>query len=257
MKKPMPKKVQVIKTQKITENLQRIVLMSEQLDAFPDNCDGGYFKLLFNAEGGTDLSTLEEGQRPIMRTYTIRKFSREDHTIEVDFVRHSVTDLQCGFAARWAINAKVGDTISINGPGLIEDINPQVDWFFMAADMTSLPALSAKIAKLPEQAQGYAVIKVIDEADIQALKAPANIKFIWLTEKQSLIEQVRALTWLPGDVSVWAACEFDSMRALRTYFRNEKQVNKENLYLSSYWKHGVTEDGHKVIKRKDALETQN
>ncbi len=46
--------------------------------------------------------------------------------------------------------------------------------------------------------------------------------------------------------------EFDSMRALRQYFRNEKEVDRENIYISSYWKQGVSEDGHKVIKREDA-----
>jgi len=257
MKKPQPKLVQVIKTEQITANLQRIILKGDELADFPDHCDGGYFKLLFNTEGGTDLTVLNDDQRPIMRTYTIRQFNRLERTIEVDFVRHSVTDLGCGFAARWALNTKVGETISIKGPGLINDINIQVDWFFMAADMTSLPALTAKIKALPDNAKGYAVIKVIDNNDIQSIEFPENIKVTWLTEEQSLIGEVRSLTWLSGDVSVWAACEFDSMKALRSYFRNEKQVVKENIYLSSYWKKGTTEDGHKVIKRQDAIEMQD
>ena len=42
------------------------------------------------------------------------------------------------------------------------------------------------------------------------------------------------------------------MRELRQYFRNEKEVAKENIYISSYWKRGVTKDGHKAIKRADA-----
>jgi NADPH-dependent ferric siderophore reductase len=44
------------------------------------------------------------------------------------------------------------------------------------------------------------------------------------------------------------------MRALRQYFRNEKQVKRENIYISSYWKLGVSEDGHKTIKQQDAEE---
>jgi NADPH-dependent ferric siderophore reductase len=46
------------------------------------------------------------------------------------------------------------------------------------------------------------------------------------------------------------------MRALRQYFRNEKEVDRENIYISSYWKKGVSEDGHKVIKREDAESNQ-
>lgn len=118
--------------------------------------------------------------------------------------------------------------------------------------MTALPALSAKIRTLPEEARGYAVISVISAADIQPLHAPAGMELIWLTEGQALAEAVRELEWLDGEAAVWCACEFDSMRALRQYFRNEKEVERDNIYISSYWKQGVSEDGHKVIKREDA-----
>ncbi|MCV6022346.1 siderophore-interacting protein, partial [Escherichia coli] len=83
---------------------------------------------------------------------------------------------------------------------------------------TALPALSAKIRTLPEEAKGYAVISVISPADIQPLNAPAGRELIWLTEQQTLADSVRELEWLDGNASVWCACEFDSMRALRQYF---------------------------------------
>jgi NADPH-dependent ferric siderophore reductase len=46
------------------------------------------------------------------------------------------------------------------------------------------------------------------------------------------------------------------MRALRQYFRNDRDVEREFIYISSYWKNGVTEEGHKVIKREDAENNQ-
>ena len=108
---------------------------------------------------------------------------------------------------------------------------------------------------LPENAKGHAVIQINSAADKQELEAPEGIKIIWLIEEQTsetLSQAVRSLTWLDGQVSVWTACEFESMRELRQYFRNEKEVAKENIYISSYWKRGVSEDGHKVIKQQDA-----
>lgn len=152
------------------------------------------------------------------------------------------------------MNAKKGDTINIVGPGTIKEMNTHTDWFLMVADMTALPALSAKIKKLPHDAEGYAIIKIIETNDIQLIAAPSNFKVIWITEKKSLVDTVKSLTWLTSTVSVWTACEFDSMRQLRNYFRNEKQVAHENIYISSYWKKGVSEDGHKVIKKQDATE---
>lgn len=254
MKKPSPKQVTVINTETITPNMQRITLQSPALADFPNDCEGGYIKLLFSETGETSLESLQPGARPVMRTYTVRRFDQQAASIEVDFVRHITEDLQCGFAARWAMNADIGDQVYIAGPGIIQPINTEADWFFMVADMTALPALSAKIRQLPENAKGYAVIQVESEQDIQSIETPTGITVQWIFSLDSLNETVRSLNWLQGTASVWCACEFESMRKLRQYFRNEKEVNRENIYISSYWKHGVSEDGHKVIKQQDAAE---
>lgn len=255
MSKPAPLTLTVTKTVTVTPNMQRLELQGDGLSNFPTHCAGGYIKLLFSPNGDTDLSGLKEGERPVMRTYTIRQFNQATNTIEVDFVRHITKDLQCGFAARWAMNAQVGDTVSIAGPGLIQGLNLEADWFFLTADMTSLPALSAKLHSLSSEAVGHAIIQITSEQDKQTLAAPEGLKVQWVVEESSektLAETAREAEWLSGQVSVWCACEFDSMRQLRQYFRNEKEVEKDNIYISSYWKRGVTEDGHKVIKREDA-----
>ncbi|WP_394143084.1 siderophore-interacting protein [Vibrio atypicus] len=253
MNKLSAKHVTVISSQTVTPNMQRITLQGDAFADFPADCEGGYIKLMFTPAGGTDIEALPEGERPILRTYTIRRFDIDKRQIEVDFVRHITESLQCGFAARWAMSTQAGDSISIRGPGLIQNMNTEADWFFMTADMTSLPALSAKVRKLPQDAKGYAVIKVESQQDIQPLDAPNGIEVKWITEG-TLQDTVTQLKWLEGDASVWCACEFDSMRALRQYFRNEKQVKRENIYISSYWKLGVSEDGHKTIKQQDAEE---
>ncbi|WP_114635528.1 siderophore-interacting protein [Vibrio splendidus] len=255
MSKPSPITLTVTQTSTITPNMQRITLRGEGLSKYPIECAGGYIKLLFSPLGTTDLSQLNDGERPTMRTYTIRQYNPVEKWIEVDFVRHITTDLQCGFAARWAMNAKVGDTVSVAGPGLIQGLNLESNWFFLVADMTSLPALSAKVKSLPEHATGHAVIQINSAADKQQLEAPKGIKVTWLIEdetEETLSQTVRNSEWLDGQVSIWTACEFESMRELRQYFRNDKEVAKENIYISSYWKRGVTEDGHKVLKQQDA-----
>lgn len=250
-KKPNPKPVTVVNSQRVTPNMQRITLKGDALMNFPADCEGGYIKLMFDAAGNT-IEKMVEGERPVLRTYTIRRFMPEQSSIEVDFVRHITEDLQCGFAARWAENAKVGDSISIMGPGPLADLDPDADWYFMVADMTALPALSAKIKTLPRDAKGYAVIKVQQSEDIQEIEAPSGFKVTWLVEGESLSQSAEAQPWLDGSPFVWVACDFDSMRELRQYFRNEKEIDKDSIYISSYWKAGVSEDGHKAIKQEDA-----
>jgi hypothetical protein len=42
------------------------------------------------------------------------------------------------------------------------------------------------------------------------------------------------------------------MRKLRDYLRGQMGLGGDDLYISSYWKHGLIEDEHKEIKRADA-----
>ncbi len=252
MNRPETTPLSVVRSARISPNMQRITLHGEGLNNFPAECEGSYIKLLFSQRGSTDLSTLTSSERPVMRTYTISRFDRSAQTINVDFVRHETCDLQCGFAGRWAVNAKAGDTINVAGPGNSSYLNTDADWYFMVADMTSLPALSAKLRTLDARSKGYAVIKIIEQADIQHIAIPSNMQVIWTTDDNSLLSHVTSLPWLDGDISVWVACEFDMMRAMRNYFRSDKNVPKDNIYISSYWKKGVSEDGHKIIKREDA-----
>ena len=95
--------------------MQRITLQGKAVAHFPEQCAGQYVKLLFTVDGGTeiDVAAMNDGQRPVMRTFTIRDISQQEQTIDIDFVRHVTNDLQCGFAGRWAMNTKVGDTIYI------------------------------------------------------------------------------------------------------------------------------------------------
>ncbi|MCF4173342.1 MULTISPECIES: siderophore-interacting protein [Vibrio] len=255
MKKPRPKTLKVTKVHPLSPNMLRISFYSEELKAFPSDSVGGYIKFLFNEYGGTDITGLSEDNRPKLRTYTIRSLNVESGEMDVDFVTHITEDKLCGFGARWASSAKEGDMISIMGPGTLQDVDTSKDWFFFNADMTSLPALAVKLKMLPSEAKGYAVIQIEDSADEQILEVPEGIRLIWTTD--SLSKTSEDLDWLTGSPFVWCACEFDEMRALRRYFRNEKEIPRQDIYISSYWKRGVAEDGHKVIKKQDHEEFES
>ncbi|OXX61953.1 siderophore-interacting protein, partial [Vibrio sp. V10_P2A27P122] len=166
----------VVGSQQISPSLQRVTLQGDSIEHFTLENEGDYIKLLFSEDGGTDLSRLTPDQRPIMRTYTIRSFDATNNRIEIDFVRHEAEDKQCGFAVRWAMHTAIGDTISIAGPGKAQGLNPNGKWFFLAADMTAIPALAAQLKRLPRDAKGYAVIEIEHVDDKQALQAPENIE---------------------------------------------------------------------------------
>ena len=84
-----------------------------------------------------------------------------------------------------------------------------------------------------------------------ALKKPDGVTVIWEHE-QPLPFRLTQLTWLEGIPAIWVACEFSDMRAIRAWLRDEKAVAHENIYISSYWKKGRSEDQHKIEKRLDS-----
>lgn len=211
---------------------------------FPDDAEGGYVKFSLPPSAN---------DRPISRTYSIR--SQRENEIDIDFVLHG----DGGPASRWAVGCQGGDTILVGGPGPKTLMDHHKDWFLLIGDMTALPAISVNIERLPADAVGHVVIEIIDDADKQTLPLPAGMEVVWLVNPNPgenanlLADHVRSIPWRDGQPSVWVATEFSSMRNLRDYLRTERHLTKDNLYISSYWKHGSNEDSHRVAKREDAM----
>lgn len=242
MPAPAQRQLEVIRTSNITPHMKRVTLSGLKAIDFPADQASAYFKFLFPNP---------DSDKPLMRTYTIRQ--QRDDEIDVDFALHE----PAGLASRWAMTVQPGERINIRGPGPKKMVNFDADWFLLIGDMTSLPAISVNLEQLPENAQGHAVIEVTDNSDIQPLQHPAGVTLHWIIAAtadpsgQRLLEAVKQLPWLAGTPSVWTACEFNSMRALRQHFRTTTDLPKSHLYISSYWKMGVNEDDHKTAKRQD------
>ena len=243
MARPEPRQLDVIAKRQITPNMLRVTLGGPGLADFPAEQTSAYIKLRLPDQAAG---------REVVRTYTVRAHRSDE--IDVDFALHE----ECGPATLWAMNAQVGDSITVGGPGPRKLVHPDADWYLLVGDMTALPAISGNLELLPDTARGTAVIEVMDEADIQDLEKPPHLNIEWVInprpghDSAPLVERARSVAWAPGAASVWAACEFTSMRQLRDYFRNERGLNSGNLYISSYWKAGLTEDNHKIAKREDS-----
>jgi len=243
MAKRPPRELTVIATERITPNLHRVTLGGAGMGDFPEDQAGGYVKL--------NYPPTEDG-RPVTRTYSIR--AQRAGEIDIDFVLHG----DGGPASRWAVTCREGEKIMVGGPGPKTMVDRAGDWFLLAGDMTALPAISVNIEQLPADAMGYVAIEVVDEADIQSVPAPPGMDVKWLVNPRPgedanlLASHVRSLPWLSGQPSVWVATEFSAMRNLRDYLRFERGLGRDNLYISSYWKHGSREDAHRIAKRADA-----
>lgn len=230
--------------------MQRVSLQGEDLAGFPEDAEGNYIKLIFPTD---------DADKPILRTYTVSEHRAGQCEIDVDFMLHGTAEDIHGVAAPWSITAKAGDKLSIFGPGNASYINVDADWFLVAADMTALPAMTANLSRLPTDARGYAVIEILSEEDKQDLPFPKGIEPLWVinphpgSDESPLYHAIKDQGWLDGQVAIWCACEFKTMKKIRQYFKADRDVIKSHLYISSYWKQGLNEEQHKLAKREDAF----
>ena len=233
----------VVSNQSITPHMRRVLLCGDSLENFPADQESGYVKVLFPQQEGPTR----------VRSFTIRSFDVSKRVLALDFVDHSTN----GLASAWANGCQTGDAVSIRGPGERKLADPAADWYLLAGDMSALPALAVNLEQLPADARGYCVIEVASERDRQLLDHPPGVELIWVMSpagappNSALVKTVRGLEWLPGTPYPWFAGEFDAMREMRSYFRDERAINRKAMYVSSYWKAGATNEGMKKAKRVD------
>lgn len=247
MARPEPRTLEVLSRAQITRNMVRIALGGPGLAGFPSDTQGGYVKLRLSQGGG--------GEKPVVRTYTIRHHHAD--ALDIDFVVHGLDHAEPGPAVSWALSANPGDTIMVGGPGPAKPLPKGMDRYLVAGDMTALPAISVNLEALPHDARGAAVIEIQHEDDRQDIAAPEGFAIHWLinphpgSDPELLLGRLRELGWETGDTYAWVAAEFSAMRTLRDYFRGERGLGSDRLYVSSYWKQGEDEDRHRVTKRAD------
>jgi NADPH-dependent ferric siderophore reductase len=249
--RPPPRTASVLAKRQITPNMLRITLGGPGMANFPVGSEGGYIKLRLTPQG--------PGGPAVVRTYTIRR--QQAGTIDVDFALHTDAGGKTGPATCWAMTCQIGDTIEIGGPGPAKPLPDGHDFYLVAGDMTALPAIAVNLEQLPANAIGYCVIEVQSEADRQDLLLPSGFALDFVinavpgTGAAAMLAHLRAAAPQVGEIYAWVASEFETMRALRNFLRGELQLGRGQLYISSYWKAGLTEDDHKRIKSEDAALT--
>ncbi len=258
MAAPTIRNLKVVDARQLTTNFRRIILGGDSLADFPDDYEGGYVKLLFTPKGDAARSPSSlELRTSIKRSYTVRAVDTSARRLTLDFADHVVDHSKLGPATAWAQGARIGDEISIVGPGRVKRLEPSADYIVAAADPTALPALAVNLELLPDTARGIAFVEALSEDDRLELKAPSSVDIRWIInprpslEHFPLAEALTSMPWPEGRVSVWAAGEFNAMRPVRRYIK-ERGVAKEDLYMSSYWKLGSTDEQHKKAKRAEA-----
>lgn len=256
-KRPI-RKLKVQDTQLTSPNMRRITLGGAALADFPRGQEGCYVKLMLPPEPCADLegvhvsSPMLEGF--VKRSYTVCAFDDEAEHLTLLAAHHE----RGGPATRWCATARPGDTVFVTGPGPVKGVPSTASSVLMAGDMTALPAITVWLARLPPSAVGHVVVEVVDPGDAIELSKPEGVELHWLVDpnpghgSSKLAESVMALPWPPGSVAVWCACEYSEMKRLRSYLLETRMLERNDVYISSYWKAGDTDEEHKRAKKADA-----
>ncbi|MFD4633217.1 siderophore-interacting protein [Streptomyces sp. NPDC058284] len=258
-KAPKAHVARVVRTERLTPHMQRVVLGGEGLAEFTaGTCTDHYVKLLFDAEGVTypepfDIQRIREEfpreQWPVTRTYTVRWWDAETRELALDFVIHGDE----GLAGPWARTVEAGARVRFQGPGGGYAPDPDADWHLLAGDESALPAIAAAAEALPAGAVAHIFVEV--EGPEEEQKIATDAKVVWLHRGdrpvgELLVETVRALEFPAGGPHVFVHGEAGFVKELRRYLRVEREIPRERLSISGYWRLGHNEDGWQASKRE-------
>ena len=239
----------------VTPNMIRVTLQGPDLAGLPASVAGGHCKLMIPAPGQSRLAYEDQvanGPKPITRTYTVRHARPERQEIDIDFVAHG----DDGPASAWAARAIPGDFIGFAGPGAPKLTVFDADFYLIAADMSALPVAAAALEALPRDAKGIAIFEVTSAEDRQEIDAPLGVSQHWMWHpdphrpSRRQIEMVEAMPWPNGRIRTMIAGETNVIRALRLFLRQDKGLDRRDVYASGYWRIGLAEDEHQKVKRE-------
>ncbi|GGG07250.1 hypothetical protein GCM10007304_21630 [Rhodococcoides trifolii] len=241
----------VVRTERLTPHMVRVFLGDPDFGAFePSEFTDSYVKI-----------HLGHDDDPTLRTYTVRSVDSVRREIAIDFVVHGDE----GIAGPWASTVQPGTSVTMFGPGGAYSPRPDADWHLFAGDESAIPAISAAVESLPEDAIAKVFIEVADRHDEIYMETLALVDVTWIHrgaasnevgddnagDNSPLIAAVRATEWLPGQAQVFVHGEAQAvMQNIRPYIRKERGVPAEWASISGYWRRGRTEEGFREWKRE-------
>lgn len=217
----------------------RVRIKADDLSSFQD--DSIHFRLLLPpadchdpewpmlTEAGATL--WPKGDKALHRpAYTTRWIDQQRGEMDFDVFLH-----EGGRVTNWVLGAKVGDMLTIAGPG--GGGIPQNSKVLIFADETAFPAVARILETLPEQAEGQATLVAAEGADCgYPISAPAGVTLTWLTRAEAGDLAERALTARQNNPEhfFWLASEKSDVTPVREAVKAEKP-SPGTSYIAAYW----------------------
>lgn len=213
----------------VTPQMRRVSVKVEGEEAFEPKPGQDVVLLLPDAAGNLGR-----------RHYTIRRFDAARQVADIDVVIHSETSP----GARWALDAKPGDTVQAFGPRGRNVIQPDADWRLFVGDETCIPAIFGMIETLPAGAKAHAIIEVADDGEQQDLAGSAAT-IDWISRggahaepmSAALIERLAAYAPPEGRGHIYVLGETSTIRRQR-HDLLARGFGKDQIFGEGYWRPG-------------------
>ncbi|MEW2012531.1 MULTISPECIES: siderophore-interacting protein [Microbacterium] len=251
--------LRVLRTERLAPHWMRVTLGGGDVDRFTARGFDQWFRLFLPIGGEAGLERIPakantllgylrhlripEGERPVMRNYTVRAYraatADAGAEIDVDFVLHGHGD-DAGPASGWAERAQPGESVVILDEGLGFDPERGVDQVVLVADETGVPAVAGVLASLPSTATGVAILEAPTADDVLPLDAPAGVEVSWLVRDADAAPGTAALAELVRRPAASGAHHFIvGEQSLPTSARRHLValgVDKSAISFIGYWR---------------------
>ncbi|HDR2625377.1 siderophore-interacting protein [Enterobacter cancerogenus] len=235
------RELDVFRVERVNAGFQRIVLGGEALEGFSSRGFDDHTKVFFPAPGTTFVPPVVteegidwgEGVRPQARDYT-PLFDAEHNELVLDFFVHDG-----GVASRWALEAKVGDKLTIGGPRGSLVVPEDYAWQLYVCDESGMPALRRRletIASLKVRPEIHAVVTVGDASYKTYLAHLSGFNITWIVghSEQAVADQLAALTVPAEDYFIWLTGEGKVVKNLSRRFETDA-IDQQLVRASAYW----------------------
>jgi NADPH-dependent ferric siderophore reductase len=227
--------------------MARVTLVGEELRDFEVPEPAASLRLLVPSPGSGKLVMpvwngnefrLPGGERPIIRTFTPRRFDPAAKELDIDIVLHPG-----GAASAWVEAAEPGDQVAVSGPGRGYQIDPEATSSLLAGDETALPAIGQLLEVIEASLPVRVIIEVShSDARIELPEHPgATVDWVErsgpVVPGSALVAAITATVIDPG-TKAWVAGEAGSLVPIRRHLFDELGLNRSDVAVRGYWKYG-------------------
>jgi NADPH-dependent ferric siderophore reductase len=223
--------------------MTRVVLGGDDLEGFSIEHPAASVRLLLPTAGTLEMPQwdgneflLQDGTRPIIRTFTPRRFDASKLELQLDVVVHD-----SGIASAWAVTAQPGEYVAVSGPGRGYDIDPDAATFLLVGDETAIPAICQLLEHLPSVpilvhisvSHPHAKVDLHREVDVTWHVASDNC-----ASEEAQFEAIREID-LDPQTRIWAAGEAAAMQRIRNHLFRDIGFPRSQATVRGYWKRVV------------------